>query len=44
MTFYTNSIDYLRLSSKSRFDGLREVDPEVIWFMKEWLFINETYF
>ena len=44
MVPYTNDTDYLRRSSNGTFEGLREADPEAIWLMQGWLFINEGYF
>jgi alpha-N-acetylglucosaminidase len=44
MVPYTNDTEYLKRSSKGTFEGLREADPEAIWLMQGWLFINEAYF
>ena len=40
----TNDTEYLRRSSEGTFKGLREADPEAIWLMQGWLFVNEAYF
>ena len=40
----TNDTEYLRRSSKGTFEGLRAADPEAIWLMQGWLFVNEAYF
>ena len=36
--------EYLRLSSKLTFEGIRAADPEAIWLMQGWLFISDEYF
>ena len=40
----TNDTEYLRRSSEGTFKGLREADPDAIWLMQGWLFVNEAYF
>ncbi|MBR4496241.1 MAG: alpha-N-acetylglucosaminidase C-terminal domain-containing protein, partial [Acholeplasmatales bacterium] len=40
----TDDPEYLRQSSKGTFEGLRSADPEAIWLMQGWLFVNEAYF
>ncbi|MEE3344897.1 MAG: alpha-N-acetylglucosaminidase TIM-barrel domain-containing protein, partial [Bacilli bacterium] len=40
----TNDTEYLRQSSKGTFEGIRAADPEAIWLMQGWLFVNEAYF
>ena len=40
----TNDTEYLKRSSKGTFEGLRAADPEAIWLMQGWLFVNEAYF
>ena len=40
----TNDTEYLRRSSKGTFEGIRAADPDAIWLMQRWLFINEAYF
>ena len=40
----TNDTEYLRRSSKGTFEGIRAADPEAIWLMQGWLFVNEAYF
>ena len=36
--------EYLRLSSKGTFEGIRAADPEAIWLMQGWLFVSDEYF
>ena len=40
----TNDTEYLRRSAKGTFEGIRAADPEAIWLMQGWLFVNEAYF
>ena len=40
----TNDTEYLRRSSEGTFEGIRAADPEAIWLMQGWLFVNEAYF
>ncbi len=40
----TNDTEYLRNSSKGTFEGIRAADPQAIWLMQGWLFVNEAYF
>jgi alpha-N-acetylglucosaminidase len=40
----TNDTEYLRRSSQGTFEGIRAADPEAIWLMQGWLFVNEAYF
>ena len=40
----TNDTEYLRRSSKGTFEGIRSADPEAIWLMQGWLFVNEPNF
>ena len=40
----TNDTEYLKRSSKGTFEGIRAADPEAIWLMQGWLFVNEAYF
>ena len=40
----TNETEYLRRSSQGTFEGIKAADPEAIWLMQGWLFVNEAYF
>ena len=40
----SNDPEYLKRSSKGTFEGIRAADPEAIWLMQGWLFVNEAYF
>ena len=40
----TSDPEYLRRSSQGTFEGLRLADPDAIWLMQGWLFVNEAYF
>ena len=40
----TNDTEYLRRSSQGTFEGIRAADPQAIWLMQGWLFVNEAYF
>ena len=40
----TNDTEYLRRSAQGTFEGIRAADPEAIWLMQGWLFVNEAYF
>ena len=40
----TNDTEYLRRSSQGTFEGIRAADPEAIWLMQGWLFVNEAYY
>lgn len=40
----TNDTEYLKRSSEKTFEGIRLADPDAIWLMQGWLFINEKYF
>ena len=40
----TNDTEYLKRSAQGTFEGIRAADPEAIWLMQGWLFVNEAYF
>ena len=40
----SNDTEYLKNSSKGTFEGIKSADPDAIWLMQGWLFVNEAYF
>jgi len=40
----TSDTDYLTESSRGTFEGIQSADPDGIWLMQAWLFINERSF
>ena len=43
MTPKSNSTEYLSGAGKSVYEGMSKADPEAVWVMQGWLFLNSKF-
>ena len=43
MTPKSNSTEYLSGAGKSVYEGMRKADPDAVWVMQGWLFIDKFW-